>query len=111
MNEFDLIQGTTKVLQCMIYDSDGKTLLDIQQAPTIQFGARYYGQSDGSAVILKDLNDGIQVIGLGIMQIILEPKDTANILGKFQYEIRITDIDNNVFVPITGLFIVNSKSI
>jgi hypothetical protein len=110
MNEFDLIQGTTKILKCTIYDADAKTLLDIQQAPTIQFGAKRYGEG-GAAVITKDLNDGIVVTGLGTMEITLDPLDTENLSGKFQYEIRITDISNNVFVPVAGLFIVNAKSI
>ena len=110
MNEFELIQGTTKILKCTIYDGDAKTLLDIQQAPTIQFGAKRYGEA-GAAVISKNLDDGISVTGLGTMEITLSPADTENLIGKFQYEIRITDINNNVFVPITGLFIVNSKSI
>ena len=110
MNEFELIQGTTKILKCTIYDADAKTLLDMSTATNIQFGAKRYGES-GAANILKTLNEGVTVNGLGLLEIILAPNDTIDLLGKFQYEIRITDVNMNVFVPISGLFTIKPKSI
>lgn len=110
MNEFELIQGTTKILKCTIYDADAKTLLDMSAVTSIQFGAKRYGES-GAASILKTLNEGIAVNGLGLLEIILDPDDTIDLLGKFQYELRITDDNMNVFVPISGLFIIKPKSI
>ena len=110
MKDFNLIQGTTKILNCTISNSDN-SLLDLDDITDIKFGARYYGDSSGAPVILKTLSEGIQKLGLGVIEIKLSPNDTINISGKLQYEVRITDLNDNVFVPISGCFVVNNKSI
>lgn len=110
MNDFTLIQGTTKILNCTIFNSNNE-LLNLDNIIDIKFGARYYGDNSGMPIILKTLTNGIQKLGLGIIEVKLNPNDTSDISGKFQYEIRITDINNDVFVPIYGYFIINNKSI
>lgn len=111
MSDFEFIQNTTKILRCSIYDSDGKTLLDISEAPEIKFGVKYFGQNGGNPLFVKTLVDGISVVSLGILEVTISPSDTDNILGKLQYELRITDSTGAVFVPISGLCTVNPKSI
>ena len=109
--DFELIQGTTKYLDCYIYDSDGTTLLDLSSSLAIVFGAKYYGQGSSSAVITKSLSNGVSIAGLGRIAIKLLPADTASLLGKLQYEIRITDPTGDIFTPISGLFVINPKSV
>lgn len=111
MSDFSMVQNTTKILQCTIYDSDGRTLLDISESPEIKFGVKYYGQGNSDAIFTKQLGDGVAIMGIGLIQVTIHPEDTNGIIGKLQYELRITDAQNNVFVPITGLCTVHTKSV
>ena len=109
--DFEMFQGTTKYLHCTIYDENGTTPLDITSASEIRLGAKRYGELNSSPVITKLLSTGgISIDGINKAIVKISPADTTALLGKFQYELRITDPTGDIFVPISGLFIINPKS-
>ena len=109
--DFEMFQGTTKYLECTIYDEDGNTPLDITSSSEIKLGVKRYGELNSSPIITKLLSTGgISIDGINKAIVKISPADTTTLIGKMQYELRITDPTGDIFVPISGLFIINPKS-
>jgi len=109
--DFEMFQGTTKYLECTIYDEDGNTPLDITSSSEIKLGVKRYGELNSSPIITKLLSTGgISIDGINKAIVKISPTDTTTLIGKMQYELRITDPTGDIFVPISGLFIINPKS-
>lgn len=94
-NNFVMISGNTQYIDLTLTDETGD-LLDLSGAG-IEWGAKEYGDLNGSSIISKSLGNGITVSGVGKCQLILHPDDTKDLNGKYIYEFKVTDMNGDIF--------------
>lgn len=101
--DFEMYQGTDKILEFNIIASDGSS-------KDLTGGSAFwvlFGSLSGDNKVIKSVGDGITIDGSKIL-ITINAIDTDNLIGKFYHELRA--IDNNGFNEVVAAGYVTIKS-
>jgi hypothetical protein len=91
-----MIGGSQKILEFNIFDEVTRLPVDIIGATIVWMMCNY---GEDIAILTKNGN----IVDTNVCQIILSPADTANLNGKFQYQLIITDDEAVIHRPGQGL--------